>query len=92
MTIEVRREIKDEQTVIPKGTRGQVAAVQWGDKKDGYVVDFPQSSGVYVAREDVNVLTVEKVVEKPKTTKTHSDYEENKKKVKGNEQTREEEL
>lgn len=92
MTIETKREVKDESGVIPKGTRGQVAAVQWGDKKDGYVVDFPQSSKVYVAREDANILTVEKVVEKKTTPKTHSTYEEDKKKSKNDKPAREEEL
>jgi hypothetical protein len=92
MTIETKCEVKDESGVIPKGTRGQVAAVQWGDKKDGYVVDFPQSSGVYVAREDVIIITVEKVVEKKTTPKTHSTYEENQEEGKDDESKRKKEL
>lgn len=92
MTVETKYEVKDESGVIPKGTRGQIAAVQWGDKKDGYVVDFPQSSKVYVAKEDVIIITVEKVVEKKTTPMTHSTYEEDQEEVKNDKPKRKKEL
>lgn len=92
MTITTKSEIKDGSIVIPKGSNGQVRAVQWGDKKEGYVVDFPHSSMVYVAKEDATIITIEKVVEEKTTIKTHSVYEETEKKIKRNKQTRKKEL
>jgi hypothetical protein len=74
MIIETNREIKEGTVIIPKGTRGIVKGIQWGDKKDSYVVDFSQLSLVYVFRQDIIILAEEKVVEK-KSKKTHSSYE-----------------
>lgn len=81
MIVETKRDIKDEAVVIPKGTKGLVKGIQWGEKKDGFVVDFSQPSLTFVSKEDVVISVVEKVVEK-KTVKTHSNYEKDKKEIK----------
>lgn len=91
MMIETKCEIKDGSNIIPKGTNGIVKACQWGEKKDGYIISFPQSSELYVSKEDVVILTADKPLEK-ETVKTHTSYEKDKKEIKVDKQTRKKEL
>jgi hypothetical protein len=58
MRITTKVEIKDYDIKIPKGITGVVVGVTWGDKCDGFVVDFPTASRVYVARENA-IMEVE---------------------------------
>lgn len=56
MMVTNKIEVTEGKVVVPKGTKGLVKACQWGEKKDGYVVDFPQLSGIYMPKEDVVVV------------------------------------
>lgn len=76
MRITTKIEIKDESVVIPKNTIGSVVCVEWGDK-NGFIVDFPQHSRVFVKREDVIILIKEEKNESQK----------NEKEIKSNKQT-----
>lgn len=55
MIIIIKKDIINLNTVIPKGTRGYVKALQWGDKGEKYIVDFPQASFILVNKEDASV-------------------------------------
>lgn len=53
MTATTKIDVTDYDVKVPKGTVGVIVGVQWGDKTDGYIIDFPHASRVYVARENV---------------------------------------
>lgn len=61
MTILTKVDIVCDSVIIPKGTKGTVVAFEWGDKKQGFVVDFPQLSKVFVSKEQT-VKSDEKVI------------------------------
>jgi len=48
--------LTENKITIPKGTNGIVKAVQWGDKKDGFIVDFPQVASIFITRDNVDVI------------------------------------
>ncbi len=51
---------KEDKDVVAKGTKGLVVGVQWGDRGDGYVINFPQVSRMFVSREKVAIVTEDK--------------------------------
>ena len=52
MTATTKNDVKDDGVLIPKGTEGSIVGLIWGDK-DGYCIDFPTASRVFVPREAV---------------------------------------
>ncbi len=66
MTATTKVDITDYDVKVSKGTTGVIVGVQWGDKKDGYVMDFPNATRVFVARE--NVITEDKNASKESRT------------------------
>jgi hypothetical protein len=55
MKLTTKNNITDYNVKVPKGIVGIVIGVCWGDQ-DGYVVDFPQASRVFVKREDAVIM------------------------------------
>jgi hypothetical protein len=57
MLIFIKNDITYEKIVIPKKTKGLVVGVQWGTKNgDGFVVDFPSFSRVFVHRDNAVII------------------------------------
>jgi hypothetical protein len=81
MMVTLKRDITDNNVVVSKGTTGVIKAFQWGEKKDGYLIDFPQNSLITVNREDVTIIG-----ERNETTRIEE------KKRKSGKQEREEEM
>ena len=48
-------DIVDEKTKVPKGTLGKVVGCQWGERGDGYIIDFPNDSRVFVSTDKVTI-------------------------------------
>jgi hypothetical protein len=65
MKIITKTQIQDDTVVIEKGITGFVVAVQWGDQ-DGFIVNFPQHSKVFVKRENASIVEEKPVL--PKST------------------------
>jgi hypothetical protein len=68
MIVITKAESTIEKVVTPKGTRGLVVAVRFGDK-EGYVVDFPQNTRVFILKEDVTIEGANNVSKEPLETK-----------------------
>jgi hypothetical protein len=71
MIVITKKDIVDEKITIPKGTRGLVKAVRWGDKLGDMVVEFPQKALTLVNKENVEIVV--EVLEKKKEYKIYGD-------------------
>jgi hypothetical protein len=69
MYVTTKVDITEGKVSIPKGVRGNVIALQWGDKGEKYIVEFQQvSQSVIVSRD--NVIKTEVITNVSKKSQT----------------------
>lgn len=69
MYVTTKVDINEGKVSVPKGTRGTVVALQWGDKGEKYIVDFSHvSQSVLISRE--NVIKTEVITNVSKKSQT----------------------
>lgn len=56
MHILTKKEIKDENIIIPINTKGYVKAIQWNGNDEKYIVDFQKEYLILVNKNDVIVV------------------------------------